>query len=121
MSNFVYAQEAVDGKPPEGDAEGLGPTGLFDFNSPILMIAVIFMAMYFLILAPNKKRDKERKAMLAAVAKHDRVVTTGGLCGTVVGVTDRTVVLRVSDDDNVKIEFLRGAIAQVEPKDSDKS
>jgi preprotein translocase subunit YajC len=78
------------------------------------MIVIFFAIMYFLMIRPQQKREKERRAMLAAVAKGDAVITTGGICGTVVGLTDDRVVLRV--DEKVTMEFVRGAIAQVMPK-----
>jgi preprotein translocase subunit YajC len=79
------------------------------------MIVIFFAIMYFLMIRPQQKRDKERRAMLAALAKGDAVITTGGICGTVVGITEDRVVLRV--DEKVTMEFVRGAIAQVVPKE----
>jgi preprotein translocase subunit YajC len=78
-----------------------------------MFIAVFVAIFYLLILRPQNKREKERKAMLSKLAKGDRVVTSGGILGTVVGLTDKTAVLRVNDDPPQKIEFLRGAISQV--------
>jgi preprotein translocase subunit YajC len=107
----VYAQEngPADGtaKPP-----GLFPGSFFPFL--ILMFAV----MYFLMIRPNQKREKERRAMLNAVAKGDKVITTGGICGTVVGVNEKTVVLKVSDEPVTKIEFVRSSVAQVAKDDA---
>ncbi len=82
------------------------------------MIVIFFAIMYFLMIRPQQKREKERRAMLAAVAKGDAVITTGGICGTVVGLTEDRVVLRV--DEKVTMEFVRGAIAQVMPRDGAK-
>lgn len=75
-----------------------------------LMIAFIFI-MYFLTIRPQQKRDRERQDMLNALGKGDEVVTTGGICGRVVGINDTDVVLRV--DDNVTIKFVRNSIAHV--------
>jgi len=73
------------------------------------------------MIRPNQKREKERKQMLASLSKGDKAVTTGGLCGTVVGLTEKIVVLRVSEDPGVKMEFLREAIMRVTSRDkSDK-
>ena len=82
------------------------------------MIVVFFAIMYFLMIRPQQKREKERRAMLAAVAKGDAVITTGGICGTVVGLTEDRVVLRV--DEKVTMEFVRGAVAQVVTRESAK-
>jgi len=77
------------------------------------MIVAFMVIMYFFLLRPNQKRERERREMLASLSKGDQVVTTGGICGTIVGLKEKTVVLRVNEDDNVKMEFLRGAISQV--------
>jgi len=79
------------------------------------MIVIFFAIMYFLMIRPQQKRDRERRAMLSALAKGDAVITTGGICGTVVGLTEDRVVLRV--DEKVTMEFVRGAIAQVVSKE----
>jgi preprotein translocase subunit YajC len=115
--NIVHAQEVAQSAADGGAGGDVSPP----FN-PMLMIVIMCVAMgYFMLFGPERKRSKERKAMLESLAKNDRVVTQGGICGTVIGLSDRTVVLRVSDDDNIKMEFVRGAIAQVEPRDADKS
>jgi preprotein translocase subunit YajC len=79
----------------------------------VLMIAVFLAIMYFLMIRPQQRRERERRQMLSALTKGDRVVTTGGICGTIVGLSDKSVVLRVDEDSNVKIEFLRSAISHV--------
>lgn len=104
---IVYAQE-TDGA--AGDTSG-GP--------PMWPMLVMFFAiMWFLLIRPNQKRDRERREMLSSLSKGDRVVTNGGMCGTIVGLNDRTVVLKISEDPLTKVEFLRQAIAQVPPQDS---
>ncbi len=84
----------------------------------LVLFAAMIAIMYFLMIRPNQKREKERRDMLASVAKGDKVVTTGGICGTVVGLSEKTIVLRVSDEPTVKMEFLRGAISQVTSRNS---
>lgn len=77
------------------------------------MIVAFMVIMYMFLLRPGQKRDKERREMLAALAKGDQVVTAGGICGKIVGLKEKTVVLCVNDDDNTTIEFLRGSISQI--------
>ncbi len=72
------------------------------------LIIVIF---YFLIIRPQKKRDKETKDMLASIKKGDKVVSIGGIHGTVVAVKETTVVVKV--DDNTRLEFSRNAISSI--------
>jgi preprotein translocase subunit YajC len=108
--SIAFAQEAA-----QGVADATSETGQpgNPFTGMLPMIVIFFAIMYFLMIRPNQKREKERREMLNALAKNDKVITTGGICGTVVGLSDKTVVLRVDDEDNVKMEFVRGAVAQV--------
>ncbi len=89
------------------------------FGSPILFMAVIFGVMWMFIILPNQRRDKKRREMLDNLSKGDTVVTHGGVCGKIVGLSDTNMVLKVSDDPPVKIEFVRGAVSQVNPEESD--
>ena len=73
----------------------------------LLMFAVI----YFLLIRPQQKRQKQRNLMLSQLKKGDKVTTIGGLHGTIVELTDDTVVLRVND--TVKMTFDRTAINTV--------
>ena len=76
-----------------------------------ITFGVIILIFYFLIIRPQRKRDKEAKAMLDAIKKGDKVVTIGGIRGTVAVVKDSTVILKV--DDNTRIEFSKSAISSV--------
>ena len=113
MWQFLVAQAQVLAQETgqDGGAPASNP-----FTSMLPMIIAFFAIMYFLMIRPQQKRERERREMLSALNKGDNVVTTGGICGSVVGLSEDRVVLRV--DDNVTMEFVRGAIAQVLPKDS---
>ncbi len=105
-------QQAAESTGENGAGGGTGGAPPGNPLGGMLPMIIAFIAiMYFLMIRPQQKREKERKAMLAALAKGDTVVTTGGICGTVTKLTDETVTLRV--DDNVTMKFLRGAISQV--------
>ena len=82
-----------------------------------LMIGM-FAIMYFLIIRPQQKQRRDREALLTAVKKGDRVVTSSGLYGTVVGLSEHTVTLRVADQ--VKLEFERSSIGRIVPAAGDK-
>ncbi len=75
---------------------------------PILLIFVIF---YFMVIRPQKNKEKEHQGMLSKLNKNDDVVTSSGIHGTIVNVKDKTVTLRV--DENVKIEVERNCIAYI--------
>ena len=99
---------------------GEGPTPTGPGIQPIIfMFIAMFAIMYFLTIRPTQKREKERQAMLAALSKGDRVITSGGLYGTIIGLNEKSVVLRVSEEPAVKMEFIRAAVSRVEKTDSD--
>jgi len=77
----------------------------------LLQFLPIFLIIWLLIIRPQQKRQKDLEKMLKALKKGDRVLTSGGIYGTVVGVEDARAVLKVADD--VKLEFAKSAIVQV--------
>lgn len=105
MIDVAYAQS------PAGAAPMNGPEQFLFSFAPIIAIVAIF---YFMIIRPQQKKQKETQAMLASIKKGDRVLTSGGIYGTVVGTKDDLVVLKVSDE--VKIEFSRQSIVQVQSR-----
>ncbi|MDR0382824.1 MAG: preprotein translocase subunit YajC [Spirochaetaceae bacterium] len=90
-----------------GGAPASGTEQILSF-APFILIIAIF---YFLIIRPQNKKQKETQKMLSALKKGDKVVTIGGVHGTISSVKENSVLLKV--DDNVKIEFSRSAIASV--------
>jgi len=79
--------------------------------STLVMFALIIGIFYFLILRPQQKRQKDRQKLLDSVKKGDKVVTAGGLHGTVAGLDEKTVLLQVAD--NVKLKYERSAIGSI--------
>lgn len=106
---LIYVQQAPAGTAPGGGSAAPSPFG----PSFMFMMVAVIGVMYFMMIRPQQKRERERQAMLSAIAKGDVIVTTGGIIGTVVGTSDKTVVLKVSDEPVTKIEFVRSAVAQV--------
>ncbi len=94
-------------------ASGAKPNPLITFFPFILVIGIFWM----LVISPQRKKDKQRKAMLEALSKGDDVVTSGGICGSIVGLNEKTVVLKVSDEPLLKMEFLRSSVAVVIPRE----
>jgi len=101
--------------PQASGAEGAAPGGLIGTFIPFIAIIVI---VYFLMIRPQNKKRKETEKMIAAIKKGDKVVTIGGLHGTIQTVKESTVIIKV--DDNVKLEFLRSAISNVVQPSKDK-
>nr|WP_321261915.1 preprotein translocase subunit YajC [uncultured Sphaerochaeta sp.] len=90
-------------------AGAAGSTG--SMMTTFVTFGLIIVIFYFLIIRPQKKRDKETKEMLASIKKGDKVVSIGGIHGTVVAVKETTVVVKV--DDNTRMEFSRNAISSI--------
>lgn len=96
---------------------GASTTG--SFMSLMVTVVMMIAIFYFFLIRPQSKKQKETEKMLAALKKGDKVVTIGGIHGTITSVKEKTVVLKV--DDNAKIEFNRTAIASVERVEAEKS
>ncbi|MEY2167891.1 MULTISPECIES: preprotein translocase subunit YajC [unclassified Rhodanobacter] len=87
--------------------------------SMILMMVVLFGLMYFMMIRPQMKRQKEHRALISALAKGDEVVTNGGLAGRVEEVGETFITIEIAP--NVKVKLQKGAVSQVLPKGSLKS
>jgi preprotein translocase subunit YajC len=99
---LLGGQQAADGQPA-------GPTS---FITSLIPFAAIIGIFYFLIIRPQSKKQKETQRMLSALKKGDKIVTIGGIRGSIQSVRESTVIVKV--DDNVKLEFSRSAISSVE-------
>jgi len=91
------------GPTPQGG--GNGPAALLIQMAPIILVLGIF---FFLVIRPQQRERQKREAMLSSLKKGDRVITSGGLVGTIVGLGEQTVTLRIAD--SVRVECLRSAI-----------
>jgi preprotein translocase subunit YajC len=89
-----------------------GSSGIFNLALPVVFIA----AMYFLMIAPNQKKQKAWQGMLNGLKSGDRVTTSGGLRGVILSVKDDIVTIRVQPD-NIKLEFVKSAISAVTTED----
>lgn len=85
--------------------------------STLIMMGSIFAIFYFMIIRPQQKRAKEREQMLSTLQKGDKVITSGGIHGTIAGIEDKTCLVQVSD--NVKIKVERSAINIIVKKDKE--
>jgi preprotein translocase subunit YajC len=111
---LLFAQNAPAAKP------GGAPSNMMDY---LPYVMVLGLWGYFLILRPQQQQERKRKDMISALKKNDKVVTTGGLYGTVVSVDgdDDRVVLRVDDDRGVKLTFSKSAVGRVLESSTEKS
>ena len=101
----AYAQAAAQ-------PQGFGGMGLL---MPIALIAV----MYFFMIRPQMKRQKEHKGMLDKLSRGDEVITSGGVAGVVTDIGDNFVTVEIAD--NVRVRVQKAAIGNVLPKGTLKS
>ena len=80
----------------------------------IIFLVVIFAIFYFLLIRPMRTKQKKLNLLIADLKKGDKVISTGGIYGTVAGLTDDTIMLKIAD--NVKIVIARNAIAGLQPE-----
>jgi len=104
----AFAQDA--GSPMGGGIEAFLP------------LILIFVVFYFLLIRPQQKRMKKHKEMLSAVRRGDRIVTNGGVIGTVTRVHDAELTVEIAEGVRVKVmrDMVANVLAKTEPADSDK-
>lgn len=95
-------------------AGGFGSLG----GLPLLIL--MFVAMYFLLIAPNQRKQKQWQQMLSQLKPGDRVTTNGGIRGTIISVKDDSLIVKCAPD-NVKLEMVKSAIAAVTTDEQPKS
>lgn len=112
----ILAQDPPAAAPAAGG--GQPPPGIASLLAPMAVVAAIF---YLLVFRPEAKKRKQRQAMIDAVKKGDRVVTTGGMIGQVWRADGTEVVLRIDKDKDIKVRFARNSIMEVLTDTSDSS
>lgn len=95
---------------------GGAPGGLL--GNPMVFMVLMFVMMYFILIRPQRQRQKQHEELLKSIKVGDHVVTAGGEHGIIASVKETTVMIKVAD--NVRIEYERSAIASVK-KAADKS
>ncbi|MDF7797936.1 preprotein translocase subunit YajC [Pontiellaceae bacterium B1224] len=95
----------------QAEAAPAATTGQSSPFGMIGMMAILFAIMYFMMIRPQKRKEKERKEMINAVKSGERVLLTSGIIGEIVNVKESTLVVRIAE--NTKIECVRAAISQV--------
>lgn len=99
FDNLAYAMGGIGGN---GGAQG-NPLGAF---VPLILMFAIF---YFLLIRPQQKKAKQHKEMIGNLKIGDRIVTNGGIYGTIVRMKDATIILEIAD--KVEVEMLRNTVA----------
>jgi preprotein translocase subunit YajC len=86
--------------------------GSMGSSTQLLLLPVFILLMYFVMFVPNQRKQKKWAEMMGKLKNGDKVTTTSGIRGVVTSVKDDAVQLRVAPD-NIKLEFVKGAIASV--------
>lgn len=91
---------------------GAAPGGLF--GNPMVFMVLMFIVMYFILIRPQRQRQKEQEKMINSIKVGDHIIMNGGEHGLITSVKEKTIMVKVAD--NVKIEYDRSAIASVSKK-----
>jgi len=84
----------------------------------LVPLVLIFVVFYFFMIRPQQKKQKEKEQLLDSIKRGDRIVTIGGIHGTVAGIETEKKTVLVQVADNVKIKFERSAIANIEKQET---
>jgi preprotein translocase subunit YajC len=98
----------------------LQTSGGSGFGGMLIPLGLMFAIMYFMVIMPQQRQRKKVQAMLAELKAGDKVITNGGIYGTVNGIDGDSVILKISSEPQVKIRITRAAIAQVEASEDAK-
>lgn len=102
MLSIVFAMSV----PPGGASKGPGLMGFL----PFILILVV---MYFFLIRPQQKKQRQQQEMLDGLRKNDRIVTVGGIYGTIAGIDEKSKTLTLKVAENVKLEITRSSVARV--------
>ena len=112
---IMLAQEGSGGtgSPNSGTTTTTPPAcGGFGLES-LLLMAMLFAVMWFVLLRPQRKQEKKRQEMLSQMSRNDQVVTIGGIRGIIYSVDKDEVTLKVDERNDVRLRVSKSAIAQV--------
>jgi preprotein translocase subunit YajC len=102
---LLLAADAPKAAAPGAGTDGAG--GIVGFAAPLFLIAIIF---YFLLIRPQKREREKQDQTLKALKKNDRVVTIGGIIGTIANIEPDSKVVTLRVNDSTRMDFLRSAI-----------
>jgi preprotein translocase subunit YajC len=95
---------------PNAASTGTRAPGLF--SSPMLLLGLMFVLMYFILFRGPRKKQQKHKQMVQSLQKNDRIRTIGGIIGTVVDIKDDEITLKVDESTNTKIKIASSAIGK---------
>jgi preprotein translocase subunit YajC len=95
-------------------------SGSGGFGTFLIPLGLMFAIMYFMVIMPQQRQRKKVQEMLGAIKAGDKIVTSGGIYGTINAIDGDSVILKISSEPQVKIRISRAAIAQVEASEDAK-
>lgn len=107
-AQFTWLAAAAPAKQPQSSS----------IMTMVMPLLIMFGIIYFLVIMPQRKKQRQRMELLKALRKNDKIVTVGGIHGVITHVRDREVIVKV--DDNVKLTINRTGIAHVKRDDADE-
>ena len=108
LAIVAQAQPTPGGQPPVGV-----------LGSPVFMMVLMFLVIYFMMIRPQQKRQQEQKTFLEALKRGDKVITTGGIYGSIYGLKDQIVILEVAKDVRIRIARSQVSRSQAPPASAD--
>lgn len=97
----------------EGEPAKPGAGGPSEFIVSMMPLVAIFVVFYFLLIRPQRREQATRESMLSALKKNDRVLTIGGIIGTVANISSDGQEVTLKVDDNTRLRFIRSSIQRV--------
>ncbi len=95
LVTLVFISGCIPGQAPAGDGDGQW--------TPIIFLVVIFAIFYFLLIRPQRKKQKEHQQMVEELSKGDRVITAGGIYGQIESIREESVVIKVESGTTIRV------------------
>lgn len=115
---LAQATQAVGGQSAAAQPTGGGSAIYTLTHGPMPLLFLGIIVMYFLMIMPKRKQDRQRQQMLEAMKRGDEVETIGGIIGKVVDARPDRVLVKIDESSNTKVWFKRSAIARIAEEDA---
>lgn len=114
--------ETTESTQADGNVQQAAQTGVMDMGVSFLPLILIFVIFYFIAIKPQRKKEKETKAMIDALKVGDKITTIGGICGKITKIKDDYVIIETGNvgtpDEKSFIKMERNSIKSAESKQS---
>jgi preprotein translocase subunit YajC len=114
---LMQATQPADPGAPGRAAPGLGAL----LSSPMTLLLLLLGVFWFMMFRGNRREKQKKEALLNSIGRNDRVLTIGGIIGTVVQVKGDEIVVKIDESTNTKMNMLRSAVRQVLDRDETPS